>query len=145
MAEVLDDFRTLQYYISAIPTEPEHQDDYYTEGWAALRQCALDGQYVLDFAADTSVPEAQGGEDEQEKAELKQWVNMLRCARMGLTMPPSESCSTVMPEDMRLRRSSCDRERPSDGSSSETRSSKATGPARSTATSFGLATINCAR
>jgi hypothetical protein len=74
VAEILDDFRTLQYYIASAPTEPPHPDDYHTEGWAALRQCAIDGQHILDCAADTSVPTARGGEDEQRKAELKQCV-----------------------------------------------------------------------
>ncbi|KAI0206751.1 hypothetical protein F4808DRAFT_5547 [Astrocystis sublimbata] len=72
VAEVLSDFRTLQYYIAAAPTEPPHNEDYYTEGWAALRQCALDGQHILNCAADVTVPQARGGEDEQAKAELKQ-------------------------------------------------------------------------
>ncbi|KAL2206105.1 hypothetical protein CC79DRAFT_1369535 [Sarocladium strictum] len=72
VAEILDDFRTLQYYIASAPTESPHPDDYHTEGWAALRQCALDGQYILDCAADTSVPSSKGGEEEQRKAELKQ-------------------------------------------------------------------------
>ncbi|RKU46575.1 hypothetical protein DL546_004592 [Coniochaeta pulveracea] len=47
-------------------------DDYYTEGWAALRQCAIDGQFILNCAADISIPQASGGSDEQAKAELKQ-------------------------------------------------------------------------
>lgn len=72
VAEVLSDFRTLQYYIAAAPVDPENAEDYYTEGWAALRQCSLDGQHILECAADTSVPNPQGGEDEQTKAELKQ-------------------------------------------------------------------------
>lgn len=72
VAEVLSDFRTLQYYIAAAPTDPDNMDDYYTEGWAALRQCALDGQHILNCGADTSVPEARGGPDEQAKAELQQ-------------------------------------------------------------------------
>ena len=71
VAQILDDFRTLQYYIAAAPVEPTNADDYYTEGWAALRQCSLDGQNILECAADTSVPNASGHE-EQEKAELKQ-------------------------------------------------------------------------
>ena len=49
-------------------------DDYYTEGWAALRQCAIDGQHILDCAADITVPQAIGGPEEQAKAELKQYV-----------------------------------------------------------------------
>ncbi|KAI1812922.1 hypothetical protein GGS20DRAFT_511700 [Poronia punctata] len=72
VADVLADFRTLQYYIAAVPTEPQNAEDYYTEGWAALRQCAIDGQHILNCAADVSVPVADGGEDEQAKAELKQ-------------------------------------------------------------------------
>lgn len=74
VAEVLADFRALQYYISAGPVEPENEEDYYTEGWAALRQCTIDGQYILDVAADTRVPAAQGGVEEQTRAELQQYV-----------------------------------------------------------------------
>ncbi|KAJ0157985.1 hypothetical protein CTA2_12590 [Colletotrichum tanaceti] len=72
VGEVLSDFRTLQYYIAAAPTDPINMEDYYTEGWAALRQCSLDGQHILDCAADTSVPTVGGGPLEQEKAELNQ-------------------------------------------------------------------------
>ncbi|KAI1054025.1 hypothetical protein LB507_007259 [Fusarium sp. FIESC RH6] len=72
VAEVLSDFRTLQYYIAAAPVDPEDTSEYYTEGWAALRQCALDGQHILECGADTSVPSPPGGEQEQMKAELKQ-------------------------------------------------------------------------
>ncbi|KAK1770811.1 hypothetical protein QBC33DRAFT_217381 [Phialemonium atrogriseum] len=71
VADVLSDFRTLQYYIAAAPVDPEDMDDYYTEGWAVLRQCALDGQHILNCGADTTVPQATGGPEEQEKAELK--------------------------------------------------------------------------
>jgi hypothetical protein len=78
VGEILDDFRTLQYYIAAAPVDPPSTEDYYTEGWAALRQCALDGQNILNCAADTSVPEASGGEEEQVKAELKQCVTIPR-------------------------------------------------------------------
>lgn len=74
VAEVLSDFRTLQYYIAAAPVDPVDTADYYTEGWAALRQCALDGQHILECGADTSVPNPPGGEQEQMKAELKQYV-----------------------------------------------------------------------
>ncbi|TQN72098.1 hypothetical protein CSHISOI_03407 [Colletotrichum shisoi] len=72
VGEVLSDFRTLQYYIAAAPTDPTNMEEYYTEGWAALRQCSLDGQHILDCAADTSVPTVNGGPLEQEKAELNQ-------------------------------------------------------------------------
>lgn len=72
VADLLDDFRTLQYYITAAPTGPPSPDDHHTEGWAALRQCAEDGHHILNCAADTSVPCPGGGPAEQEKAELQQ-------------------------------------------------------------------------
>ncbi|KAI1116366.1 hypothetical protein F5Y14DRAFT_80399 [Nemania sp. NC0429] len=72
VAEVLADFRDLQYCITAAPTVPLNNEDYHTEGWAALRQCALDGQHILNCAADVTVPQARGGEEEQARAELKQ-------------------------------------------------------------------------
>lgn len=71
---MLSDFRTLQYYIAAAPVNPENMDDYYTEGWAALRQCALDGQHILNCGADMTVPQSNGNPAEQAKAELKQSV-----------------------------------------------------------------------
>ena len=74
VAEVLSDFQSIQYFIAAAPVDPPNMNDYYTEGWAALRQCNLDGQRILNCGADTSVPEASGGPDEQAKAELKQSV-----------------------------------------------------------------------
>lgn len=75
VAEVLSDFQSIQYFIAAAPVDPPNMNDYYTEGWAALRQCNLDGQRILNCGADTSVPETSGGPDEQAKAELKQSVD----------------------------------------------------------------------
>ncbi|KAG6000634.1 hypothetical protein E4U54_001348 [Claviceps lovelessii] len=72
VAEILADFRTLQYYITSAVTEPGNADDYYAEGWTILRQCAMDGHHILECAADTRVPVTDGGELEQMKAELKQ-------------------------------------------------------------------------
>ncbi|TWU76957.1 hypothetical protein ED733_007216 [Metarhizium rileyi] len=72
VAEILDDFRTLQYYISDAPSRPKNAEDYGTEGWTALRQCKVDGHHILECAADTRVPVAQGGQEEQTKAQLKQ-------------------------------------------------------------------------
>ncbi len=77
VAEILFDFRTLQHYIAAAPVDPDNMDEYYTEGWAALRQCALDGQRILNCGADTSVPQGHGGPEEQAKAELQQCVALL--------------------------------------------------------------------
>jgi hypothetical protein len=72
VADLLSDFRNLQYYIAGAPVDPGHSDDYYTEGHAVLRQCYLDGQHILNCAADTRVPRTRGGPEEQAKAELQQ-------------------------------------------------------------------------
>ncbi|KAI0142512.1 hypothetical protein F4776DRAFT_612325 [Hypoxylon sp. NC0597] len=72
IAEILSDFRNLQYYIATAPVDPPNTDDYYTEGWAALRQCSIDGHHILNVAADITVPQTGGGEAEQARAELKQ-------------------------------------------------------------------------
>ena len=72
VAEILSDFRTLQYYIAAAPVDPEDATEYWTEGWAVLRQCALDGHHILNCAADVTVPQTTGGESEQDLAELRQ-------------------------------------------------------------------------
>lgn len=81
VADLLADFRTLQYYIAAAPVDPDSQDDYYTEGWAALRQCSIDGQHILNCAAETRTPRVRGGPEEQVKAELQQQVEQLH--RLG--------------------------------------------------------------
>ena len=71
MADLLADFRALQYSIAAAPADCPDPDDYYTEGWAALRQCALDGQHILNVGADNHVPRGRTA-DEQNKVELQQ-------------------------------------------------------------------------
>ncbi|TVY78419.1 hypothetical protein LSUE1_G003706 [Lachnellula suecica] len=72
VADLLSDFRTLQYYIAEAPVDPQDLEDYYTEGWAAMRQCSIDGQHILNCAAETRVPRVRGGPEEQAKAELLQ-------------------------------------------------------------------------
>ncbi|KID80247.1 uncharacterized protein G6M90_00g011370 [Metarhizium brunneum] len=72
VAELLDDFRTLQHCITDAPSSPRYADDYFLDGWATLRQCAIDGHHILECAADTGVPLVNGGQEEQMKAELKQ-------------------------------------------------------------------------
>jgi hypothetical protein len=72
VADLLSDFKTLQLYIAATPIDPPLLDDYHCEGWAALRQCSIDGQHILNCAAETRVPRVRGGPEEQMKAELQQ-------------------------------------------------------------------------
>lgn len=73
VGDLMSDFQNLQYWIAAAPVESGSPDDYYTEGWAALRQCSIDGQHILNCAAETRVPRVRGGPEEQAKAELQQY------------------------------------------------------------------------
>lgn len=72
VAEVLSDFREAELFISSVPIDLANDQDYYTEGWSLLRQCAADGRFILACAADTSIPSASNGQAEREKAELQQ-------------------------------------------------------------------------
>lgn len=135
MAEVLSDFQSIQYYIAAAPVDPSNMDDYYTEGWATLRQCNLDGQRILNCGADTAVPEASGPE-EQARAELKQSVLFsssleMRKQQEGTDVAnPSDgpgSFSTPTLDATRLRKSTFGRLLRSAGSSTARRCSMARG------------------
>jgi hypothetical protein len=76
VAELLCDFTELQYIITSVPVDPDNSEDYLTEGWAAMRQCMIDGQHILDTGADTNVPCESGGSAEQERAVLRQCVSL---------------------------------------------------------------------
>lgn len=69
VAEIMSDFRNLQYYIAQLRATPT-AEEYYLEGYVLLRQCATDAQTILSapFAAPTTSP---GGNPEQEKAQLR--------------------------------------------------------------------------
>ncbi|KAJ3493634.1 hypothetical protein NLG97_g4611 [Lecanicillium saksenae] len=73
VAEVLGDFRNLQHCIASANINAPCQADYFTSAWTLLRQCATDGQFILDCSADISFPVAQN-EHEQKKLELLQSV-----------------------------------------------------------------------
>ncbi|KAM3445314.1 hypothetical protein MY3296_010215, partial [Beauveria thailandica] len=70
VAEVLSDFRDLQYYITSANTNAPSQTEYYTPAWNLLRQCLADGKFILDCSADVSLPVGRN-EHEQKKLELQ--------------------------------------------------------------------------
>ncbi|KAF2704645.1 hypothetical protein K504DRAFT_108605 [Pleomassaria siparia CBS 279.74] len=69
IAEIMTDFRNLQYYLSQLHTTPT-AEEYYLEGYSLLRQCTAEGQAILEapFAASSS---GAGGNPEHEKQQLK--------------------------------------------------------------------------
>jgi hypothetical protein len=69
IAEIMSDFRNLQYYLSQLRATPT-AEEYYLEGYSLLRQCSSEAQAILDapFAAATTSP---GGDAEREKTQLR--------------------------------------------------------------------------
>lgn len=69
IAEIMTDFRNLQYYLSQLRANPT-AEEYYLEGYSLLRQCTAEAQAILEapFAAGTSSP---SGDAEREKAQLR--------------------------------------------------------------------------
>ncbi|KGQ11558.1 hypothetical protein BBAD15_g2701 [Beauveria bassiana D1-5] len=70
VAEVLSDFRDLQYRITSANTNCPSQTEYYTPAWNMLRQCLADAKFILDCSADVSLPVGRN-EHEQKKLELQ--------------------------------------------------------------------------
>ncbi|KAH0564897.1 hypothetical protein GP486_001713 [Trichoglossum hirsutum] len=67
----MNDFRTLQYYISQTKANPTCPEDYYEEGYMVLRQCISDGQAVLSSNFNASDSTTSGANGEREKAQLQ--------------------------------------------------------------------------
>ncbi|KAF2682922.1 hypothetical protein K458DRAFT_48096 [Lentithecium fluviatile CBS 122367] len=69
IAEIMTDFRNLQYYLSQLRATPT-AEEYYLEGYSLLRQCSAEAQAILEtpFAANSGAP---GGDPEREKQQLR--------------------------------------------------------------------------
>ncbi|KAL1591992.1 hypothetical protein SLS60_011584 [Paraconiothyrium brasiliense] len=69
IAEIMSDFRNLQYYLSQLRASPT-AEEYYLEGYSLLRQCTSEAQSILTtpFAATSG---ATGGDPEREKQQLR--------------------------------------------------------------------------
>lgn len=72
IAEILSDFRNLQHFIAGIRANPS-AEEYYEQGYVVLRQCAAEAQALLAQPFDSHALEPDGDEEE-EKAQLKQYV-----------------------------------------------------------------------
>ncbi|ORY14088.1 hypothetical protein BCR34DRAFT_480055 [Clohesyomyces aquaticus] len=69
IAEIMTDFRNLQYYLNQLRATPT-AEEYYLEGYSLLRQCTAEAHAILDapFSAGTTSPD---GDPEREKAQLR--------------------------------------------------------------------------
>ncbi|KAF2654705.1 hypothetical protein K491DRAFT_705091 [Lophiostoma macrostomum CBS 122681] len=69
VAEIMTDFRNLQYYLSQLRASPT-AEEYYLEGYSLLRQCSAEAQAILDapFSASSAAPQ---GDSEREKQQLR--------------------------------------------------------------------------
>jgi hypothetical protein len=72
VAEIISDFRNLQYYLAAIET-PSGSAGNSLDGYAILRACVADGRTVLNSAYAHASPPPRGDVD-AEKAQLIMYV-----------------------------------------------------------------------
>ncbi|KAI9709210.1 MAG: hypothetical protein M1812_007733 [Candelaria pacifica] len=70
VAELMNDYRNLQHYITQCRANPT-MDDYYEQGYAVLRQCEGEAQAILLTSFADSGPQSTSGNLEQEKAQLQ--------------------------------------------------------------------------
>jgi hypothetical protein len=70
VAEIMADFRNLQYYISQIQANPP-PEDYYLEGYTLLRACVTEAQAILTSPYAFGAGSHPQGEAEAEKSQLQ--------------------------------------------------------------------------
>ncbi|QDS70600.1 hypothetical protein FKW77_000311 [Venturia effusa] len=70
VAEIMADFRNLQYYIAQIQANPP-PEDYYLEGYTLLRACVTEAQAILASPYAHGPAEHPQGELETEKSQLQ--------------------------------------------------------------------------
>jgi hypothetical protein len=70
VAELLNDFRSLQYHITTLQASPSRAEEYYLEGYSWLRHAIAEAQTVLtqEYTNDQQHPR---GNVEIEKSLLK--------------------------------------------------------------------------
>jgi hypothetical protein len=72
VAEIMTDFRNLQYYLATLQANPP-PEDYYLEGYSLLRACVAEGQTVLTSSYHHT-SQNPSGNVETEKAQLLLYV-----------------------------------------------------------------------
>ncbi|KAF2197391.1 hypothetical protein GQ43DRAFT_451735 [Delitschia confertaspora ATCC 74209] len=88
VAEIMTDFRNLQYYLSQLSASPT-AEEYYLEGYALLRQCTDEARQILAAPFAGSTASSPSGNPEQEKVQLRRIivdaaVRRFRCQRAYL-------------------------------------------------------------
>lgn len=75
IAEIMDDFRSIQHAIANLRATPS-SEEYNAEGYQLLRQCIAEAQAVLAMPYNGSAVQTRGNV-EQEKTQLRQCVSRL--------------------------------------------------------------------
>jgi hypothetical protein len=76
IAEIMSDFRNLQYYIAQIQANPP-PEDYYLEGYTLLRSVITEAQAVLASPYSSGSGSHPQGDPETEKSQLRAYVRTL--------------------------------------------------------------------
>jgi hypothetical protein len=77
VAEIINDFRSIQYHIAALQRTPR-AEEFYLEGFVWMRHCVAEAQAVLaqDYSHAGQEPD---GDAEQEKVLLQLYASSRRC------------------------------------------------------------------
>jgi len=70
VAEIMTDYRNLQYYLAQIQVNPS-PEDYYLDGYQLLRACVAEAQAVLASPFSYNPSQNPDGDAEMEKAQLR--------------------------------------------------------------------------
>lgn len=70
VAEIMTDFRNLQYYLARCQASPA-PEEYYLEGYQLLRSCIVEAQAALATPYAYSPVQSPEGDAEVEKAQLR--------------------------------------------------------------------------
>ncbi|KAE9988786.1 hypothetical protein EG328_007390 [Venturia inaequalis] len=86
VAEIMADFRNLQYYIAQIQANPP-PEDYYLEGYTLLRACVTEGRAILASPYAYGAATHPQGEPEAEKSQLQAYALILPWLRIRRYFP----------------------------------------------------------
>jgi hypothetical protein len=97
VAEIMADFRNLQYYIAQIQANPP-PEDYYLEGYALLRACVTEAQAILASPYAYGAGSHPQGEPETEKSQLQAYVPVFWLeTTMALSCPLAQAEDILCP------------------------------------------------
>jgi hypothetical protein len=107
VAEIMNDFRTLQFHIAQHRMEPA-PEEYWEEGYVVMRQCAAESQAILATHFNPGSIQGAAGDGEIERMQLQRFVSLssLACSKASLLTAichPGLSSTQALVDSKRIR------------------------------------------